>query len=117
MLPAESLGGVEIAAIVAVLVIVLVCFVTGVFVASRFGSRLFAAMERWVFGRIPGYALLKSLTLSFSFVPLAPTPSVGRVYIVQEAQIRRLQGSMGPALGAVMQWGVGLQDVLREQTR
>jgi uncharacterized membrane protein len=51
------------------------------------------------------------------FVPLAPTPSVGRVYIVQEAQIRRLQGSMGPALGAVMQWGVGLQDVLREQTR
>jgi hypothetical protein len=28
MLPAESLGGVEIAAIVAVLVIVLVCFVT-----------------------------------------------------------------------------------------
>jgi len=45
------------------------------------------------------------------FVPDVPLLTVGRMFVVSEAQITRLPGSMHTAAEAVTQWGVGLTAV------
>jgi uncharacterized membrane protein len=50
----------------ALLLVLLVCFVVGVAVQTPAGRRLRERMERSFFDRIPGYSLLRSLTLQLA---------------------------------------------------
>jgi uncharacterized membrane protein len=62
LLPVERLGGVEIASLVALLLIVFACFLVGVLLRTRFGSWSQGLVERTVLNRLPGYTILKSVS-------------------------------------------------------
>jgi uncharacterized membrane protein len=62
MLPVDELGGVEIASLLALLLILFACFGVGVLLQTRFGSWSQAAIERAVLNRLPGYTILKSIS-------------------------------------------------------
>ena len=47
------------------------------------------------------------------FAPLAPTPALGMLQIVDPSKLEELQCSMSDALGWTMNWGVGTQAVLK----
>ena len=47
------------------------------------------------------------------FLPLAPTPGVGVLQIVPAARVEPLESSMTDALGWVLNWGVGTEQLLR----
>jgi len=84
LLPVEELGGVAIARVVAVVAILLVCFVTGAILLTPVGTAIGGWFRRVVLERIPGYTLIRSLTLRFSgtaegtqFAPAMITTSPG----------------------------------------
>ncbi|MGI9592645.1 MAG: DUF502 domain-containing protein [Myxococcota bacterium] len=62
MLPVEELGGVEVASLLALLLILFACFGVGVLLRTRFGSWSQGVVERAVLNRLPGYTILKSLS-------------------------------------------------------
>jgi uncharacterized membrane protein len=47
------------------------------------------------------------------FVPLAPTPGVGTLQIVNHEKIQKIEAPMKDALGAILNWGVGTEDLLK----
>lgn len=63
LLPVEALGGVEMASILALLLILLACFVAGALLRTGFGSWAQGLLERAVLNRLPGYTVIKSLSL------------------------------------------------------
>ena len=67
-LPIETLGGIEVATLVAIVLILGACFVTGLAMRTQIGVRFGELVERFGLNRLPGYTLLKSLTQSFSGV-------------------------------------------------
>ena len=62
MLPVEELGGVEVASILAMLLILFACFGAGALLRTRFGSWVQALIERSVLNRLPGYTVLKTVS-------------------------------------------------------
>jgi uncharacterized membrane protein len=46
------------------------------------------------------------------FVPLAPTPTLGSIYVVPNERVRMLNIPATSMLNCVMQWGVGTRDAL-----
>ena len=62
LLPVEALGGVEIAAILALGMILFACFVAGALLRTGFGSWAQDLTERAVLNRMPGYTILKSIS-------------------------------------------------------
>ena len=66
LLPVKELGGVAIARVVAVVAILLVCFLTGAIMETRVGAAVGGWFRRALLERIPGYTLIRSLTLRFS---------------------------------------------------
>lgn len=75
-LPIETLGGIEVATLVAILLILAACFVTGLAMRTQIGIRFGELIERFGLNRLPGYTLLKSLTQSFSGIKEGSTFSV-----------------------------------------
>ena len=65
-LPVETLGGIEVATVAALLLILAACFVTGLVARTQIGVRSGELIERLGLNRLPGYTLLKSLTRGFS---------------------------------------------------
>ena len=51
------------------------------------------------------------------FVPLAPTPGVGTLQIVDRKRIRLLDASFSEAIGCLFNWGVGTADLLASHKR
>ena len=41
------------------------------------------------------------------FIPLAPTATVGQVYILPQERVQKLETSLGSVVNSVTQWGVG----------
>ena len=41
------------------------------------------------------------------FVPVAPTPSIGFVYIAPPEDVERIDASTSNAMNCMMQWGMG----------
>ena len=76
--PIDSIGGVALVNILAVLAIVIVCFLAGVAARSRLGKKLSHGLESALLGGIPGYTLVKGFTDSMvsseryaeSFIPV-----------------------------------------------
>jgi uncharacterized membrane protein len=64
-LPVDELGGIETARIVALLLMVLACFLAGVFLRTRVGTWSTEFIEDTVLNRLPGYSLLKTVSHRF----------------------------------------------------
>lgn len=58
-----SIAGVTLFTVVALVVLVLICFFAGLLAKTRFGTAVFNALEDNVLGKVPGYALLKDATV------------------------------------------------------
>ena len=94
-LPVEQVGGIAISRILAVLLVLGLCFVTGLFMKTRVGIAVRAFIEGAVLGRIPGYSIIRSLTSRFegdaadtsTFAPALVTLAPGArepAFIVEE---------------------------------
>ena len=46
------------------------------------------------------------------FVPQAPTPTLGTVYVVTADQVEVLGSSASDLLSSTMQWGIGTEELL-----
>lgn len=66
LFPVEELGGIGIAKIVAVVTLLACCFVVGLLMRTRRGTRLGRAFEQRFLMPIPGYQLLKSISQRFA---------------------------------------------------
>jgi uncharacterized membrane protein len=62
MLPVEEIGGVEIARVVALGLILAGCFLAGLLLRTRFGIWSSELVETAILNRLPGYPLLKTLS-------------------------------------------------------
>ena len=62
LLPLETLGGVAVAHMLAVLIILAVCFAAGIAARTRLGAQISAAFERAIAKKIPGFGLIKAVT-------------------------------------------------------
>ena len=65
-LPADSIGGVATANLIAVAIIALVCFAAGILARAEIARKLTSRAEAAVLNRIPGYVFLKGLTDTLS---------------------------------------------------
>jgi len=61
-IPIESVGGIAVANLVAILSIVALCFVAGLLARSVFGKRLNQALDSRLQALIPRYSFIKSIT-------------------------------------------------------
>jgi uncharacterized membrane protein len=77
--PVEEVGGVEIALLLGILIILLLCFLTGLIAATRIGSSISDIIERGFLDRVPGYKLIKGLTSSYAQVTSGSQFSVASV--------------------------------------
>lgn len=66
VLPIDSIGGVAIANIIAVLFILLICFVAGLVARAGPAKRFAESIENAILQKIPGYSLVKGLTSSLT---------------------------------------------------
>ena len=66
LLPVETLGGIELATLMAIILILAFCFITGLIMRTQIGIRFRKFAERIGLNRLPGYTLVKSLTQSFA---------------------------------------------------
>lgn len=62
LVPAEKIGGVTLEYLLAVVLILLVCFLAGLAARTSPGAKLNAWLERAILGRIPGFSLVKRVT-------------------------------------------------------
>lgn len=60
-LPVDSIGGIALANLLAVVAIVAVCFLAGLIAKSRLATRLVGSLESRVLYSLPGYAFIKGL--------------------------------------------------------
>ena len=66
LLPVKTLGGIELATLMAIILILAICFITGLIMRTQIGIRFRELAERIGLNRLPGYTLVKSLTQSFA---------------------------------------------------
>jgi uncharacterized membrane protein len=62
LLPAERIGGVALEHLLAVLLILAVCFLAGLAARTSPGAKLNAWLERAILRRVPGFGLVKRVT-------------------------------------------------------
>jgi len=67
-LPVTRIGGVDVSFLLAILLVLVACFSTGLFVGTRLGARFLERLEASVLGRVPGYRVLRNLTRSFATI-------------------------------------------------
>lgn len=58
----HSIAGVTLFTVVALLLLVLICFFAGLLAKTRAGTALFNGLEENILGKVPGYGLLKDAT-------------------------------------------------------
>jgi uncharacterized membrane protein len=135
--PAENL--------LALVLILVLCFLVGLMASTARGGRVWEIAERSVFERIPGYSVLRGLTQQFAgktdeswqpalveieealvpafiierrpedftvFVPSAPTPMVGAIYILQARRVHPLDVPLTQALKMITRWGSGGDELM-----
>jgi uncharacterized membrane protein len=62
LVPVEAVAGIVVLDLLAVTAVIGLCFAVGLFVRTRAGSALGDRLEHAVLGRVPGFALVKSIT-------------------------------------------------------
>ncbi len=135
---------------VAFLLIVSLCFITGLLLITAPGKRISESINRFLTSNVPMYGMVQNLTAQFAgiktddaqpvmadlygsdawvlgfqveelsdgklaiFVPAIPVATVGQLYYVDPARVRRLDVKMMDVVNSITQWGVG-SNVLFEQ--
>jgi uncharacterized membrane protein len=66
LLPVDEIGGIEIATIFAVLILLAICFLIGLAMKMTVGARVGSWLNHTVFNRIPGYTMVKEVAQRFS---------------------------------------------------
>jgi uncharacterized membrane protein len=133
--------------LLSLLLVLLVCFLTGVAVRGSAGRAVRERFEKGFLERIPGYALFRSLTQQLAgsreehvwkpamveieealvpafvieefedgrftiFVPSAPTPLSGSVYILTAERVHVLDIPFTSAIKALSRWGSGSKQLV-----
>jgi uncharacterized membrane protein len=91
MLPVDEIGGVEIARVVALGLILAGCFLAGLLLRTRFGIWSSELVETAILNRLPGYPLLKTLSQRLGGMEDATPVAVANCF---------------------MQWGIGSKELL-----
>lgn len=60
LLPTDSIGGLAVVTLLALVILVLICFLAGLAARTELAGRLAQSLETNVLGKIPAYTLLKS---------------------------------------------------------
>jgi uncharacterized membrane protein len=130
--------------IVALMLLLLSCFVAGLLAETRAGN----FFERVILRRIPGFSIVRSFTRRIGnieesekftpalavledalvpafvvekhsdgrytvFVPSAPTPGVGAIYILAGERVHLLDVSLLTAIKCITSWGEGSHELLQ----
>jgi uncharacterized membrane protein len=66
LIPVESVGGVAMATIVALVMALLLCFLVGLIIRTRFGNNATEYIDKKFLSKIPGYGSFKSLSRQFA---------------------------------------------------
>ena len=64
LFPVDSIGGVALANIIVVLLILIICFIAGLFATKKIFSKFQDFIEQKILMKIPGYGFVKSITNS-----------------------------------------------------
>ncbi len=65
LLPVEEIGGVAVADLVGLAILLLICFLVGAGVRTKAGSRAHRWLEESVLGRVPGYRAIRNMLRQF----------------------------------------------------
>ena len=138
--------------ILALLVLLAVCFAVGAAVRTAIGGQARRAVERNVFERMPGYTTLRSMAQQLGhiegehgfqpalveieealapafiieqhpdgqytvFVPSAPTPMAGTIFIIAGARVHPVDVPFTTAFQIVTKWGAGSAQLLAGMQR
>ena len=64
-LPVDTVGGVALANLLAILAVIVVCFIAGLIARHSMASGFVKALESKVLAKIPGYAMIKGIKSGF----------------------------------------------------
>jgi uncharacterized membrane protein len=133
--------------VLAVLVLLALCFVVGALVRTAIGRQVRRAVERSLLERLPGYTTLRNVAAQLGdmenargfqpalveveealapafiieehpdgrytiFVPSAPTPAAGAIYIMDRARVHPIDVPLTTVFRVVTKWGTGAGELL-----
>ena len=146
-LPFNELLNTMIVTLLAVIAILLICFLTGLIVRTSWGITGKDWFERRVLNRIPMYSMIKNLTHRFVgeegtqftpaeidlydsdcmvlgaiveevndgrlavFVPVTPAATIGQIYIVPAARVKKLNAPLSATINSITEWGAGSKEL------
>jgi uncharacterized membrane protein len=134
--------------VIASVLLLAACFVTGLIVKTRAGRGASSLLERLILNHIPGYSMVRSFVRRLGnieesnlfapalveiedalvpafvveenldgrytvFVPAAPNPASGAVYIMDKTRVHLLDISVLKTAKCVSEWGVGSEELLK----
>jgi len=133
--------------ILAVLVLLALCFAVGTLIRTAVGNQIRQAIERSLFERLPGYTTLRNVAQQLGdmenargfqpalveieealapafiieehadgrytvFVPSAPTPAAGTIYIIARARVHPIDVPVTTVFKCVTRWGTGAGELV-----
>ncbi|HEV7474503.1 MAG TPA: DUF502 domain-containing protein [Pyrinomonadaceae bacterium] len=140
--------GLHFPALIASLLLLLACLVTGLLAQTRAGRGVGNSVEDTLLNRIPGYTMVRSITRRIAdveesekfapafveledalvpafvvedhadgrytvFVPSAPTPGVGAIYIMTRERVHIVDAPFIKVVKCVTTWGAGSRELLQ----
>ncbi|WP_297704184.1 DUF502 domain-containing protein [uncultured Eudoraea sp.] len=100
-IPIEAIGGITISRIIALLILLLVCFIAGLFANTKKIKELRKWIETNILSHIPGYTLLKGMTESAAGIESDDLKDVVLVNIEEVWQIGFLMDKIDDELCSV----------------
>ena len=144
----QHVGGINLARLLGIVLIIVVCFAAGLFARTRVAQQFVSWLERTILSNLPGYSLIASLgadaagvgetrsemkvvlariedswqlalkvervdaTHSAVFVPGAPDPKSGSVYLMTDDQFKVIDVSIRDAMHVIKGLGIGSKALL-----
>ena len=101
IIPLETIGGITLSGIIALLVLLLLCFIAGLFANTKKANDLKNWIEATILSNIPGYTLLKGMTESVAGLDSENLKDVVLVDIEEVWQIGFLMDEIDDELSSV----------------
>jgi uncharacterized membrane protein len=144
----HDVGGINAARLLAIVAVVLVCFLAGLFARTAIAQQLVGWLERAILSNLPGYSVVSTLgadiagtgdaqphmqvvlaqiedcwqlgllverideTHSAVFVPGAPDPKSGSVYLMTDDRFKAVDVRIPQAMKCIKGLGVGSRELL-----
>ncbi len=147
-IPIESAIGLETPRILAIIILIAICFLAGLFAQTKFAKRMVGWLESNLLSNLPGYSFLKNLgeeaaglapaqsqqaviaqfddawQIGFIverisdgrvvvFIPDAPSPWTGGVFIMDEERVKLLNVPSTSAIKSLQKLGEGTGELLK----